>query len=98
MNPKSIIDKVLTTLTTLGDTELHAFVTSQREHVLREIGLARSAEGRAVDNGIDFGSASLAKLAAKLKPEGKDEAKAFVRDWSAFAGVWRYVSATGRRD
>lgn len=93
MSPKTIIDGTIKNLETLGATSAVAFVKKHREDVLREIGIAKSNDGTGTRSGVDFGTASLAKVKAKLVPEGKDAAKAFGLQWAVFAATWAQVVA-----
>ena len=98
MNPKSIITRILDILTALERAEEHAWLSAERENILREIGLVKSADGKATRTGVDFGAASFAALEKKLKPADKAAAKTWVAYWRVVTAMWAYVVAVGAVD
>lgn len=73
---KSQFDAAVSILTVLGETETSVYWTANRNQVLSAFGSVRtkSADGEATKGGVDFGSASLAKVLKHLSTPKREAA------------------------
>lgn len=84
---KSQFDSAVSILSVLGETETAAYWTTERNRVLSAFGSVRtkSAEGDATARGVDFGSASLAKVLKHLSTPK--------REGALLSAAWAMASA-----
>jgi hypothetical protein len=73
---KSALDSAISILAVLAETETADYWRSNRQQVLSAFGSVRtkSSEGEATKNGVDFGSASLAKVLKHLSTPKREAA------------------------
>lgn len=73
---KSQFDSAVSILARLGETETAVYWTAERNRVLSAFGSVRtkSADGDATARGVDFGSASLAKVLKHLSTPKREAA------------------------
>jgi hypothetical protein len=85
---KSQFDSAVSILAVLGEVETSTYWTANRNQVLSAFGSVRtkSAEGEATKAGVDFGSASLAKVLKHLSTP-KREAALLSAAWAMASAV-----------
>lgn len=73
---KSQLDSAISVLSVLGETEAAAYWVANRQQVLSAFGSVRtrSADGSATSRGVDYGSASLAKVLKHLSTPKREGA------------------------
>lgn len=88
---KSHFDSAVSILSTLGETETAAYWQTERNRVLSAFGSVRtkSADGEATKGGVDFGSASLAKVLKHLSTPK--------REGALLSAAWAMASAVALR-
>ncbi len=84
---KSQFDSAVSILAVLGENETATYWTANRNQVLSAFGSVRtkSAEGDATSRGVDFGSASLAKVLKHLSTPK--------REGALLSAAWAMASA-----
>lgn len=84
---KSQFDAAVSILAVLGEIETSTYWTANRQQVLSAFGSVRtkSAEGEATKGGVDFGSASLAKVLKHLSTPK--------REGALLSAAWAMASA-----
>jgi hypothetical protein len=84
---KSQFDSAVSILSVLGEVETSVYWTANRNQVLSAFGSVRtkSAEGDATARGVDFGSASLAKVLKHLSTPK--------REGALLSAAWAMASA-----
>jgi hypothetical protein len=84
---KSHFDSAISLIEVIGETETALYWQGERQRVLSAFGSVRtkSAEGEATKNGVDFGSASLAKVLKHLSTPK--------REGALLAAAWAMSSA-----
>ncbi len=84
---KSQFDSAVSILAVLGEVETSIYWTANRQQVLSAFGSVRtkSAEGDATARGVDFGSASLAKVLKHLSTPK--------REGALLSAAWAMASA-----
>lgn len=84
---KSHFDAAVSILARLGETETVVYWTAERNRVLSAFGSVRtkSVDGEATKNGVDFGSASLAKVLKHLSTPK--------REGALLSAAWAMASA-----
>lgn len=84
---KSQFDAAVSILAVIGENETSTYWTANRNQVLSAFGSVRtkSAEGDATSRGVDFGSASLAKVLKHLSTPK--------REGALLAAAWAMASA-----
>ena len=89
---KSQFDSAVSILSVIGETETSAYWAANRQQVLSAFGSVRtkSAEGQATKTGVDFGSASLAKVLKHLSTPK--------REGALLAAAWAMASAMAIKD
>lgn len=87
---KSQFDAAVSVLSVLGEIETAAYWAANRQQVLSAFGHVRtkSAEGAATNRGVDFGSASLAKVLKHLSTPKREAA--------LLSAAWSMASALAR--
>lgn len=85
---KSHFDSAVSLIETIGETETALYWQGERNRVLSAFGSVRtkSAEGEATAKGVDFGSASLAKVLKHLSTP-KREAALLSAAWAMASAV-----------
>jgi hypothetical protein len=85
---KSHFDSAVSLIETVGETETALYWQGERNRVLSAFGSVRtkSAEGEATARGVDFGSASLAKVLKHLSTP-KREAALLSAAWAMASAV-----------
>ena len=85
---KSHFDSAVSLLETIGETSTATYWQDERQRVLSAFGSVRtkSAEGEATSKGVDFGSASLAKVLKHLSTP-KREAALLSAAWAMASAV-----------
>ena len=85
---KSHFDSAVSLIETIGETDTALYWQGERNRVLSAFGSVRtkSAEGEATKNGVDFGSASLAKVLKHLSTP-KREAALLSAAWAMASAV-----------
>jgi hypothetical protein len=85
---KSHFDSAVSLIETVGETETALYWQGERNRVLSAFGSVRtkSAEGEATAKGVDFGSASLAKVLKHLSTP-KREAALLSAAWAMASAV-----------
>jgi hypothetical protein len=85
---KSQFDSAVSILSVLGEVETSVYWTENRNRVLSAFGSVRtkSADGEATSKGVDFGSASLAKVLKHLSTP-KREAALLSAAWAMASAV-----------
>jgi hypothetical protein len=80
---KSHFDSAVSLIETVGENETALYWQGERQRVLSAFGSVRtkSADGEATKNGVDFGSASLAKVLKHLSTP-KREAALLAAAWA----------------
>lgn len=88
---KGQFDASVSILTRLGETETAAYWQTERNRVLSAFGSVRtkSADGEATKGGVDFGSASLAKVLKHLS--------APKREGALLSAAWAMASAVAMK-
>jgi hypothetical protein len=88
---KSHFDSAVSLIETIGETETALYWQGERQRVLSAFGSVRtkSAEGEATSKGVDFGSASLAKVLKHLSTPK--------REGALLSAAWAMASAVAMK-